>query len=84
MNSVEDAETVEKLADYMRTFVGSTGGGQYSFQLLCGRCSRQDTVSASRTSIRKLDSRNQAARKLVQQGWAFSDRPLCPKCSHQQ
>ena len=51
MKPANDIAAAEKLTDYVVTFVGSSGGGQYSFQMLCGHCNRQDTVSSSRRNI---------------------------------
>jgi hypothetical protein len=81
MMATKDLDTAEKLAEYVRPFVGSTGGGQYSFQLLCKRCNRQDSVSSSRIKMSKPNAKYNVARSLIEQGWTFSDYPLCPNCS---
>jgi len=80
MKSAISRRTVEKIVDYVRPFVGSTGAGQYSFQLLCGQCNRQDAVSSSKIKIDQLKFRKDAALRLIEQGWSFSDRPRCPEC----
>jgi hypothetical protein len=63
-------------------YVGSAGGGSYSFQLLCSRsaCYRKDSISASRRTIRSEKHRRIAAEKFVARGWGFERGPICPDC----
>ena len=60
----KSAEPTEQLLPFVRKFVGSSGGGQWSFQVLCSvrGCRRQDTVSAA---PRRLGSERTAARRAA-------------------
>ena len=78
------AETgiADLLVPYVRSFVGSSGGGQYSFQLLCSvpKCYRQDTISASRHTIGSERHKLKVCDKFASQGWAIEGSPICPDC----
>jgi hypothetical protein len=78
----EAADVADLLLPYVRSFVGSSGGGQYSFQLLCSvrKCYRQDSVSASRHTVRSETHRKQACKKFAAQGWVIKNGPVCPDC----
>jgi len=73
----------EQLLPHVMKFVGSSGGGQWRFQLQCSvpRCRRMDTVSASRHTIRRQRDRANACEKFIRAGWRFKDGPCCPDCS---
>jgi hypothetical protein len=61
-------------------FVGSSGGGQWSFQLPCKFCRDLGTVSAARHSIGKPKALRKAAESFAEQGWWIDEIPICPKC----
>jgi hypothetical protein len=73
------------LLPFVRKFVGSSGGGQWSFQLLCSvpACRREDHVSTSRHGIQSERSREKASRNLALKGWKFRENPVCPECAKQ-
>jgi hypothetical protein len=72
--------TPEQLEPCIIKFVGSSGGGQWSFQLPCKFCRDLGTVSAKRHSISDPKALRKAAEKFVEQGWWFDGVPICPKC----
>jgi GNAT superfamily N-acetyltransferase len=71
------------LLPYVRAFTGSTGGGQWSFQLLCSvsACRREDHVSTSSHGIQSERAREKASLSLALKGWAFQEKPVCPQCA---
>lgn len=75
-------QLVEQLLPHVMKFVGSTGGGQWRFQLLCSvpRCRRMDTISASKRTIGIERERVKACEKFVNGGWRFNNGPRCPDC----
>lgn len=70
----------EELLPYIIKFVGSSGGGQWRFQLQCKFCRDLGTVSARRHSINKVKALRKAAESFTQQGWRIDDIPICPNC----
>jgi hypothetical protein len=71
------------LLPFVRKFTGSSGAGQWSFQLLCSvpACRREDHISTSSHGIRSERSREKASRNLALKGWKFFDNPVCPECA---
>ena len=80
--AINAAQLVEQLLPHVMKFVGSSGGGQWRFQLLCSipKCRRMDTISASKRTIGNERERVKACENFVQGGWRFQDGPLCPEC----
>ena len=72
----------EALLLFVSSFVRSSGGGQFSFKLLCSvpKCHRQDTISASRHTIGSEGHKRKACEKFVAQGWSIEGSPVCPEC----
>jgi hypothetical protein len=70
----------DQLERFVLTFTGSSGGGQWRFQLPCKYCEDMGTVSASRHNIGSPVAKRKAAEAFQQQGWWIDDRPICPKC----
>jgi hypothetical protein len=72
--------TPDELLPHIIRFVGSSGGGQWSFQLRCKFCRDMGTVSAARHSIDNPKALRKAANAFAEQGWWIDDIPICPKC----
>src|SRR5438270_5193279 len=72
--------TSDELLPHIVNFVGLSGGGQWSFQLLCKFCRDLGTISAARYSIHDPTARRKAAEAFAKQGWWIDDIPICPKC----
>ena len=72
--------TAAELQPHIIRFVGSTGAGQWSFQLLCKFCTDLGTVSAAAHSIGDAKALRKAAESFVEQGWWINGVPICPKC----
>jgi hypothetical protein len=77
-------ELLELVLAQVNTFVGTSGGGSYSFQLLCSRspCHRKDSISASRLTVGSPKHKRIAAEKFVARGWNFERGPICPDCGN--
>ena len=62
-------------------FVGSSGGGQWAFQLLCSNpaCRRSDSISTSRVGIANIRQLGRAARNFAAQGWIVENAPSLPE-----
>ena len=82
MQLSEQGDVVERLLPYVRPYVGSAGGGSYSFRVLCSvsTCHRLDTISGTRISLVGERQHRKACEKLVAQGWSCDELPLCPDC----
>jgi hypothetical protein len=80
--ATDTAQLVEQLLPHVMKFVGSSGGGQWSFQLLCSvpKCMRMDSISASKRTIGNERQRMKACEKFVRGGWRLRDGPRCPNC----
>ena len=79
-DKIEKAGVSEIEAQIIR-FTGSSGGGQWSFQLECKLCRDLGTVSAKKHSIGKDRELKNAAKKFYSQGWWTDGKQLiCPKC----
>jgi hypothetical protein len=72
--------TPDELLPHIMKFVGSSGGGQWRFQLLCKFCRDIGTVSATRHSIDNPKALLKAANAFGEQGWWIDEVPICPKC----
>jgi hypothetical protein len=73
--------TSEQIKERLRKFIGSSGGGQWSFQLECRLCRDLGIVSAKAHSIQSDKNLSKAAKKFESQGWWFYEGELiCPKC----
>jgi hypothetical protein len=72
--------TAEELLPHIIKFVGSSGDGQWRFQLLCRFCQDMGTVSAAKHSIGDPKALRKAAEAFAEQGWWIDDIPICPKC----
>ena len=72
--------TAEELEPHIIRFVGSSGAGQWRFQLLCKFCTDLGTVSASAHSIGDAKALRTAAESFAEQGWWIDEIPICPKC----
>ena len=72
--------TPEELVGHIAPFVGSSGGGQWSFQLQCQFCTDLGTVSAKEHSVGDPRHVQKAAQKFAAQGWRIATIPVCPKC----
>ncbi len=72
--------TAEELEPHITRFVGSSGGGQWRFQLMCQSCTDLGTISAARHSIDDAKALRTAAERFAEQGWWFDGLPICPKC----
>jgi hypothetical protein len=70
----------DDLLPHIIKFVGSSGGGQWNFQLPCKFCRDLGTVSAARHSIGKPKALRKAAESFAEQGWWIDEIPICPKC----
>ena len=72
----------EELLPHVMKFVGSSGGGQWRFQILCSvsKCQRMDTISASRRTIKGDRYRLAACVKFARSGWLVRGGPICPTC----
>jgi hypothetical protein len=80
-------DIADLLRPHVRSFVSMSGGGKYSFQLLCSVpwCYRNDTVSASRRTVGSDTHRMKASRKFAAQGWfVIENAPVCPDCRKAQ
>ena len=77
-----DLSEAADLLTYVHPFVASSGGGKYSFRILCSvpRCYRRDAISASRLTVRSEAHRKSACAKFAAQGWAVANGPVCPGC----
>ena len=71
------------LLPFVQQFTGSSGGGKWSFRLLCSvpACRREDHVSTSRHGIQSERSRERASRSLALKGWKLLGNPVCPECA---
>jgi hypothetical protein len=67
--------TPDELLPHIIKFVGSSGGGQWSFQLPCKSCRDLGTVSAARDNIGKPKALRKAAEAFTEQGWWIDDLP---------
>jgi hypothetical protein len=72
--------TPDELLSHIVKFVGSSGGGQWRFQLLCKFCRDLGSVSAAPHSIDNPKALRKAAESFAEQGWWIDDIPICPKC----
>jgi hypothetical protein len=72
-----------ELAPHISKFVGSSGGGQWSFQIVCSACHNLGAVSASRRTIGDIKALIKAAESFASQGWSSPETPLCPNCRQQ-
>ena len=72
--------TAEQLEPHIIKFVGSSGAGQWRFQLLCKFCTDLGTVSAAAHSIGDAKALRKAAASFAEQGWWIDHIPICPKC----
>ncbi len=72
--------TAEQLEPHIIKFVGSSGAGQWRFQLLCKFCTDLGTVSAAAHSIGDAKALRKAAASFAEQGWWIDQIPICPKC----
>lgn len=72
--------TVDEIKPYVSKFVGSTGGGQWRFQLMCKYCEDLGTISAKKHSIGSSKMLRKAVENFISQGWRFDDLPICPTC----
>lgn len=72
--------TADELLPHIIKFAGSSGGGQWRFQLLCRFCRDMGTVSAAKHSIGDPKVLLKAAKAFAEQGWWIDDVPICPKC----
>ena len=73
--------TADEIEKSIRPFTGSTGGGQWSFQLTCRYCRDLGTVSAASHSISNPRHIRKAAQKFVSQGWWWLEgEAVCPLC----
>ena len=73
--------TVEQIEPEIMKFVGSSGGGQWNFQLQCKCCEDLVTVSAKKHSIGNPKALKKAAKKFTEQGWRSDGKQLiCPTC----
>jgi hypothetical protein len=73
--------TLEQIEPQIIKFVGSSGGGQWRFQLQCKSCEDLGTISAKAHSIGSPKALKKAAKKLESQGWWFDGKQLiCPSC----
>lgn len=81
--AVDTDQFVEQLLPHVMKFVGSSGGGQWAFHLLCSvpRCRRMGSISASKRTIGNERERVKACEKLVRGGWRLDDGPRCPDCA---
>jgi hypothetical protein len=71
----------EELEWLVTKFTGSSGGGQWSFQLQCKLCRDLGTVSAKRHTIGKPKALAKAAEKFAAQGWRLDgNQAICPSC----
>jgi hypothetical protein len=82
----EAGKLLELVLAQVNTFVGTSGGGSYSFQLLCSRspCHRKDSISASRLTVGSPKHKRIAAEKFVARGWSFERGPICPDCGDEK
>jgi hypothetical protein len=71
------------LLPFVRSFTGTTGGGQRWFQVLCSvpACRREDHVSTSSHGLQSERKRQKASRNLALRGWKCPDNPVCPDCA---
>jgi hypothetical protein len=73
--------TFEQVFERIRHFVGSTGGGQWSFMLDCKCCKDVGTISCKERDLQSQKQKEKVALHFVQQGWRFDDHELvCPYC----
>jgi hypothetical protein len=72
--------TAEELEPHIIRFVGSSGAGQWRFQLLCKFCTDLGTVSAGAHSIGDPKALRKAAESFAEQGWWIDEIPICPQC----
>jgi hypothetical protein len=80
--TTERSQLLDDLLPSVRTFVGSSGGGQWAFRLLCSvpRCRREDSISANAHTIGLNRERVAACEKLIRKGWGYRGGPICPDC----
>jgi hypothetical protein len=80
--AVDTNQPIEQLLPHVMKFVGSSGGGQWAFHLLCSvpKCRRIDTISASARTIKSERYRVKACEKFISSGWGMQDGPICPAC----
>jgi hypothetical protein len=80
--SIDTDELLERVLSQVTAYVGSGGGGSYSFQILCScpACYRQDSISASRITFTSEKHKRKAAEKFVARRWTFEKGPICPDC----
>jgi len=72
--------TPAELEPHIIRFIGSTGAGQWSFQLLCKFCTDLRTVSAAAHNIGDAKALRKAAESFAEQGWWIDGVPICPNC----
>ena len=73
--------TVEQIEREIRCFVGSTGGGQWSYQISCKICRDLGTISGKNHNRKSSQNIRKAAEKFAEQGWRYSEPELiCPHC----
>jgi hypothetical protein len=80
--ATDHSRLLDELLPSVRKFVGSSGGGQWAFCLVCSvpRCRREDSISANARTIRLERERVAACEKLIRKGWRFRNGPICPDC----
>ena len=81
--TLDPGELLGLVLPQVTPYIGSAGGGSYSFQLLCSykACRRMDSISPSRLTIRSEKHKRIAAEKFVARGWGYSEwGPICPDC----
>ena len=73
--------TSDQILEQMRGFVGSSGGGQWSYQISCMLCEDLGCISGKGHNRSNPKKMKMAAVKFTQQGWRYHESEvICPKC----
>ena len=73
--------TPEQIIEQIRNFIGSSGHGQWSFQISCKLCRDLGTISTNASSIKSQKKKVKASISFSKQGWRADGHELvCPKC----